>query len=282
MKRFLSRVGKIALAVLAGVVIGNPILLYFIQEKLIFFPHPINEGNRKLIRERYSAVSEVNLVGADGNKLHGWFQQAHGLNRAPLLIYFGGNEEDLSFVPSNKDRVEGWSLLAVNYRGYGLSDGVPGEAAIFADALVIHDAFIRRDDVDAQRIAVMGRSLGSGVATYLAANRPVKAVVLVTPYDSIASVAKEKFWFVPVSLILKHRFDSMALAPKVRQPALFVVASEDEAIPPVHAQRLFDAWAGPKTWRLVKGETHDTIGFDPDYWKAIGEFLEVNSMKLSK
>ena len=273
MKHFLSRVGRIALAVLAGVVIGNPILLYFIQEKLIFFPQPINEGNRALIRERYPAVSEVNLVGADGNKLHGWFQRARGLEKAPLLIYFGGNGEDISFMPSKRDLVEGWSLLAVDYRGYGLSEGAPGEKAIFADALAIHDAFIRRDDVDAGRVAVMGRSLGSGVATYLAANRPVKAVVLVTPYDSVANVAKEKFWFVPVSLLLKHRFDSVALAPKISQPALFIVASEDVTIPPVHARRLFDAWAGPKTWRLVKGETHDTVEFDPDYWKAIGEFL---------
>lgn len=265
------------LAVLAGVVIGNPILLYFLQERLIFFPHPMNEGNRKLVSERYSTVREVNLVGAQGNKLHGWFQQAQGLKQAPLIIYFGGNEEDLSFVPSNQDRVKGWSLVAVNYRGYGLSEGAPGETAIFADALAIHDAFVQRDNVDAARVAVMGRSLGTGVATYVAANRPVKAVVLVTPYDSIARLAKEKFWFAPVSLILKHRFDSVALAPKVRQPALFVVASEDEAIPPVHAQRLLDAWSGPTTWRLMKGETHDTIGFHPDYWKAIGEFLEATS-----
>jgi pimeloyl-ACP methyl ester carboxylesterase len=161
----------------------------------------------------------------------------------------------------------------VNYRGYGMSEGKPGEEAIFRDALAIYDAFAKRDDVDAKRVAVMGVSLGSGVATYLAAHRPVQAVILVTPYDSIARIAGEKFWFAPVTLILKHRFDSIALAPKVRQPALFMVAAEDEIISVANSRRLFDAWAGPKQWNLVKGEGHNTISFSADYWRAIGKFL---------
>ncbi len=279
MRRLASSSWRIALAVLAGVVIGNPILLYFLQEKLIFFPGPINEGQRRHIALRYPAVREIVLRSSDGGRLHGWYQQAPGVPRAPLLIYFGGNDEDLSYLPSARDRVAGWSMLAVNYRGYGLSEGVPGEAAIFADALAIVDAFSDRDDVDPQRIAVMGRSLGSGVAAHVASRRDVRAVILVTPYDSIARLAADRFWFVPVSVILKHRFDSIALAPKVRKPALFLVAARDDAIPPVHAQRLFEAWAGPKAWRLVNGETHDTIGFHPEYWKAVTDFLAANALR---
>src|SRR2546422_798722 len=145
----LREIGKITLAVLAGIVIGNPILLYFLQEKLLFFPHPINAENRALIEKRYPAVREVTVAGAGGQALHGWFQKTPGEERAPLLIYFGGNAEDVSFLPARKDRVEGWSLLAISYRGYGLSQGEPGQQALFADALAIHDAFARRPDVDA-------------------------------------------------------------------------------------------------------------------------------------
>lgn len=256
-----------------GAVLANPILLYFRQEKLLFFPDTINEGNRKVIRERFRYVEEVTLATADGKKLHGWFQRTPGAGRRPLLIYFGGNAEDLSFLPDKADRVAGWSLLTVNYRGYGLSEGEPGQKALFEDALLIHDAFARHDDVDAARIAVMGRSLGSGVAAYLASQRPVRAVVLVTPYDSIERVAQEKFWYAPVSLILKHPFDSLSLAPKIVQPALFMVAGEDRLIPPAHARRLFEAWAGPKQWHLVARENHDTIDADDGYWRVIGDFL---------
>ena len=276
MKRaMISSITRIALAVVVLAIIGNPVLLYLIQDRLIFHPLPVNEGNRQLIKERYASVQEVTVVSSDGTKLQGWFQRTRAAAKAPLLIYFGGNEEDVSYLPARDDRVEGWSLLIVNYRGYGLSEGKPGEEAFFRDALAIYDAFARRDDVDAKRVAVMGVSLGSGVATYLAAHRPVQAVILVTPYDSIARVAEEKHLFrlVPVGLILKHRFDSIALAPKVRQPALFMVASEDEMIPFASSQRLFDAWAGPKQWNLVKGEGHNTIDQSPDYWKSIDEFL---------
>ena len=273
MRRLLASAGRITVGVIVGAVIANPVLLYFQQEKLLFYPDSINEGNRKVIKEKYRNVEEVTLTTADRTRLHGWFQRTLGTGRRPLLIYFGGNAEDLSFLPDKADRVAGWSLLMVNYRGYGLSEGEPGQKAIFEDALLIHDTFARRDDVDASRIAVMGRSLGSGVAAYLASQRPLRAVVLVTPYDSIARVAQEKFWFAPVSLILKHPFDSLALAPKIERPALFMVAGEDTTIPPPHSRRLFEAWAGPKQWHLVARENHDTIEFDEGYWRVINDFL---------
>jgi fermentation-respiration switch protein FrsA (DUF1100 family) len=273
MKRLLVSAGRIAIAVIIGAAIANPALLYFQQEKLLFYPDTINEGNRRVIKERYRNVEEVTVSAADGTRLHGWFQRASAAGPAPLVIYFGGNAEDLSFLPAPSDRVKGWSMLAVNYRSYGLSEGTPGERALFTDALALYDTFTRRSEVDATRVAVMGRSLGSGVATYLAARRPVRAVVLVTPYDSVMNVAREKLWFAPVSLILKHPFDSLALAPRVDKPALFMVAEEDTTIPLPHSRRLYEAWAGPKRWHLVKRENHDSIEFDADYWRVIGDFL---------
>jgi len=270
----LASAGRITVGVIVGVVIGNPILLYFRQEKLLFYPDAINEGNRQVIRDQYRNVEEVTLATPDGKRLHGWLQRTPGPGRKPLLIYFGGNAEDLSFLPYRSDRVAGWSLLMVNYRGYGLSEGEPGQKALFEDALLIHDTFARRDDVDAARVAVMGRSLGSGVAAYLAAQRPVRAVVLVTPYDSVLNVAREKFWFAPVALILKHPFDSLSLAPAIRQPALFLVAGEDTIVPQPHSRRLFEAWAGPKQWHLVPRENHDSIDADDRYWQVIRDFLE--------
>ncbi|MBI3042245.1 MAG: alpha/beta hydrolase [Betaproteobacteria bacterium] len=281
MRRFLASVGRITIGVIVGVVIGNPVLLYFRQEKLLFYPVALNEGNRKIIKERYRHVEEVAIMAPDRTRLHGWFQRASGAGRAPLLIYFGGNAEDISPLPAAADRVSGWSMLMMNYRGYGLSEGAPGEKAMFADALLIHDTFVRREEVDAGSVAVMGRSLGSGVAVHLAAHRPIRALVLVTPFDSVASIAREKFWYAPTSLILKHPFDSLALAPKIDKPALFLVAAADSLVPLPHARRLFEAWAGPKQWQLVARENHDTIEFDPGYWRVIGEFLRSVSQPVA-
>ena len=261
-------------AVLAA--IGNPILLYFLQEKLLFQPLPVNEGQRAVLR-RFAAVEELTLAGEGGTKLHGWYQRAAGSGKAPLILYFGGNSEDVSYLPSSADRVPGWSLAVFEYRGYGMSEGEPGEQALFADALAIHDTFARREEIDARRIVVMGRSLGTGVATYVASQRPVLAAVLVTPYDSILHVASDKFWFAPVAWILRHRFESVALAQRMRHPAFFLVAGEDEEIPPHYALALYEQWGAPKRWHVFRGEGHNTIDAAPDYWTRIADFLAYES-----
>ena len=280
-RRLLASAGRITLGVIVGAIVANPILLYFQQEKLLFYPVRINEESRRFIRAQFRNVEEVVLPAADGTRLHGWYQRSPGAGRKPLLIYFGGNAEDISHLPAKSDKVAGWSLLMINYRGYGLSEGEPGEKALFADALLIFDAARRRDDVDPQRIAVMGRSLGTGVAAYLASQRPVRAAVLVTPYDSIRRVAQSIYWWVPVSLILKHPFDSLALAPKVDTPALFMVAGEDTLIPSPHSLRLFEAWAGPKRWHLVPRHDHDSIDADDGYWRVIAEFLAASGKPVA-
>ena len=135
----------------------------------------------------------------------------------------------------------------------------------------IYDYAARR--ADAGRIAVMGRSLGSGVAVYLAAQRPVAGVILVSPYDSIESVANGVYPFLPISLMLKHRFDSLSRAPQIKVPLLCLVASDDRVIPRPHSERLCAAWGGVKHWREIRPSEHDSVANAPDYWRAIAAFL---------
>ena len=119
----------------------------------------------------------------------------------------------------------------------------------------------------------MGRSLGSGIAVYLAQNRPVNGVILVTPFDSLTSVAQEKFPYLPIFLLLRHPFDSLTRAPSIKVPLLALVAGEDEIIPPHHAKRLVDKWGGPHTLKILAGAGHNTIDSNPDYWPSIGNYL---------
>lgn len=260
---------------LAGcVALGFPVLIYFLQERLIFFPQPLAADPLKA--NAGAAIEEVSLVTPDKVRLHGWLVRAAQMpthRPAPILIYFGGNAEEVSWLASSAGRYAGWSLLLLNYRGYGRSEGKPGEAEMFADALQIYDYASSR--AEGARIAVMGRSLGSGVAVYLATKRPVAGVILVSPYDSVENVARGVYPFLPISLMLKHRFDSISRAPGIELPLLCLVASDDRVIPRPHSERLYSAWGGNKQWREIRRAGHDNIADAPDYWRAIAEFLSV-------
>jgi len=267
---FLRRV----LAVLVGFAIGLPLLLFLAQDSLIFHPRPAPQD-----APRGQGIEEVVVPVGDGLVLSGWLARAPGnaTGRAPLLIYFGGNAEEVSHMSFVAARLAPWSVLAVNYRGYGGNPGKPGERELLADALAIYDWAARRPDVDPVRIVPMGRSLGSGVAVHVAAGRRVAGVVLVTPYDSLRAVAQGIYPFVPVSLLLRHSFDSMALAPAITVPMLAVVAGRDEVIPPSHARRLFNVWGGPRQWRELPAAGHNSISLDPAYWESVRTFLIANS-----
>lgn len=254
---------KIALVV----AIGLPLLAWLFQERMIFFPRPIE--SRPTQR---ASVEAVTLTVSEGVKLRGWLVKAAG-TRAPLVIYFGGNAEEVSWLVEAADQFAGWSLLLINYRGYGESEGKPGEKELSEDALAVYDYAQRRVDVAPERIVAMGRSLGSGVAVYLAAHRPVRGVILVSPYDSIIEVARHHYPFLPVSLLLRHRFDSLARVPQIEAPLLCVTAAEDRVIPVARSRALFEAWRGAKTWCQIPLADHDSVAGEPEYWRSIAAFL---------
>ena len=253
--------------IILGVALLLSLLMWSFQERLLFFPRPLE--SRPAPRPN---LEDLTLVAADGTRLRGWLVK-ESATPAPLVVYFGGNAEEVSWLVGVASRFVGWSLLLVNYRGYGESEGRPGEKELFQDALAIYDYAKLRPDVNPDRIVAMGRSLGSGVAVHLAAHRPLRGVILVSPYDSIAEVGRRHYPFLPVSLMLRHRFDSLALAPRADGPLLCLVASEDRIIPAAHSRVLFEAWRGAKTWREVPRSDHDSISGEPEYWRSIEGFL---------
>jgi len=137
----------------------------------------------------------------------------------------------------------------------------------------VHDWVVQSPDFDPARIVAIGRSLGSGVAVYLAAERPLAGVILVTPYDSLRAVAQRHYPFAPVGLLLRHNFDSIMRAPRIRAPVLMLAAGRDSVVPIGHARALFSKWAGPGTWREFADAGHNDLDSDPEYWNAIAAFL---------
>jgi pimeloyl-ACP methyl ester carboxylesterase len=263
------------LKIAGAVAIGLPVFLYFFQDRMLFYPTP-RAALSATPRPPRGTLETVTLTAPDGITLSGWFVSSGGpaLAPAPLAIYFGGNAEDVSWLIGMNDRLAGYSLLLLEYRGYGGSGGKPGESALFRDALLAYDYASRRRDVDATRIVAFGRSLGSGVAVQLAAQRPVSGVILISPYDSVRAVAQKIYPWLPVSLLLKHPFDSLSRAGAIGAPLLCVAAGRDSVIPVAHSRRLFDAWGGSdRRWVEIAGADHDDVAGEPAYWQEIAAFL---------
>ncbi len=239
--------------------------MFLFQDQLLF--HPRANDSRAVS----TLVKDAWKLETEEAELTGWFlQRASSL---PLVIYFGGNAQDVArrafdfLDPAMPDA----NYLFVNYRGYGSSTGDPGEQAFFADALRVYDEALELPHNG--NIVAFGRSLGSGVAVHLAAHRDLAAVVLVTPYDSITEVAAATYPWLPARWLLRHHFDSSALAPGIDVPALVYVAGRDRVIPPEHAEDLIRLWGGPVDVVRVPAAHHTNIQEFPSFYPSLNEFL---------
>ena len=257
-------------AILAIVAVGVPLLTYLLQDRLLFFPQPLAAAARAAIGQRHAFAKEVFLQSETGGRLQAWY--VPGDPHKPLVIYFGGNAEEVSgMLEDAHTRVPGLGWLLVSYRGYGGSEGKPSEAVITADALRWHAYAV--NELGAKEVIAFGRSLGSGAAVFLASQRPLKAVVLVTPFDSLVEVARHHYPLLPVQSLLRHPFDSASRGPGISAPLLCIAAARDDVIPPVHARRLYEAWGGPKRWLLLEEAGHNTTDSHPLFWQGVADFL---------
>jgi uncharacterized protein len=253
--------------------LGGALLLYLLQDKLVF--NPVRTPPTAFRSEPSHRMRAVTLTMADNVSLQGWWIRSDGEASGirPAVIYFGGRSEEVSWVSEQLSALCGMHALCINYRGYGSSQGKPTEDGILADALRLYDWVSLQPGVDAQRIAVIGRSLGSGVAAYLAAQRPAAAAVLITPYDSMVEIARRRFPYCAARLLLRHRFESVRFARQAKAPVLVLLAQNDEVVPLEHALRLIAAWSGGKQVETVEGTDHCDIQLHRGTWQAVGEFF---------
>ncbi len=253
--------------------------LYAFQDRLLFHPQALDPSNERQLKQNTQIeLLDITTEALTGQiHLRGWLlkQKEAATERAAtqrLVIYFGGNGDELSWMALDSRLPRHVSWAFINYRGYGQSEGVPSEAALFADALRFYDYFTQTRGYQPQHIMLMGRSLGTGVAVYLASQRPVAKLLLITPYDSIAAVAQGHIPWLPIRWLLKHPFDSYARAPVLRNPVTILAAEHDRTIPPEHAHRLHEVWGGPKQWRMVNSD-HNGIFEHVETWQIIRDFL---------
>jgi len=192
-------------------------------------------------------------------------------NSSRAIIYFGGNGESVDYnIPIFSQILKGFDICFVKYRGYGGSQGEPTEENLYRDALYIFDDMKKRYS----DISVIGRSLGSGVATYLASKRDIDRVVLVTPFDSLESVAKDAFPIFPISYMLKDKFNSIDRVGSIKCKTLVITAQNDKLITKEHSSHLIDRFQTDNIESLtIKKADHNSISFFQEYTQAIDDFF---------
>ena len=242
-----------------------------VQDSLLYYP-VARSGPLPPPPNGYT-IEPLAFAREEGIALRGWLVKPAD-TIAPLLVYFAGNAEEVSWLIAMAHRFEGRAIVLVNYRGYGESTGRPSEAALLADAVAVYDTLVARSDVNGTQTAVMGRSLGSGVAVHVAAHRAVDRVVLVSPYDSIAAVGAAHFPSMLVHVVLNDRYDSATQAPAIKTPLLAIAGVRDDIIPIEHSRRLYALWGGDKHWLELPGAGHNDLQEHPQYWPAIATFLK--------
>lgn len=263
---------KITGSILVVVYAGICALLYFNQDQLLFHPKPMAMEKITQILGAAPDFDTLSFQMRDGNRTCGFISRDTIRKKLPLVIYFGGNAEEVSHLMQKKNYFLNTVVVLINYRGFGLSKGIISEKTMFGDALEIYDQLLKNPEVDASHVTVIGRSIGTGVATYLSSQRKTSATVLITPYESMIDVAQEKYPFVPIGSLIKHPFRSKEYAASIATPMLALIAKNDEVIPTRHAYHLIEAWKG-KTEFLEVNETHNSIMNNEAVWKKIEEFV---------
>jgi len=259
------RVVLMLLLVAVAVLLALAGLLWSQQRRLIYHPAPRAVAPAATV---LPAAEEVSFPTGDGLRLAGWFVPAAGppgrgprQPRSPAVLVCNGNAGNRSHRAPLAAALAraGLAVLLFDYRGYAANPGRPTEPGLAADARAALDYLAARPDVDPARLVYFGESLGAAVALRLAVDRPPAALVLRSPFASLAEVGRRYYPWLPVSLLLADRYDALGRVGRLAAPLLVVAGERDRIIPASHSRRLFDAAPEPKRFVLLPGAEHNDL-----------------------
>lgn len=270
MKALLIGIGALGLGY-AGVILWFRLN----EDRLIFFP---DQGSVGLPAPEFGLETRrVSLTSADGTRLLAWaIAPSEPAGRWALVLH--GNAGNLATPgrPAHSRQFHrlGLGVLALDYRGYGESDGVPSEAGLYADARAAYDYLQDSLRIPPERVIIYGHSLGSAVAIELASEVPAAGLIIEGAFTSVPDIGAELYPFLPVRAMARSRFPSLQRIATLRTPVLIIHGRDDTTIPPAHGRRLFDAAREPKTLLEVPGGHDDAFEVGArEYEAGIAQFL---------
>ncbi len=228
--------------------------LYVFQDRLVYRRDMATTANYPLPQ----STERLELETDNGDVIVGNLVRARRQPSRGLVIGFSGNawnaDDCTTFIAHRMLDVD---IAVFHYRGYAPSTGTPSEAALFADALLVHDTLVK--GMAPERVYAFGFSLGSGIAAYLAANRPLTGQLLVTPFDSIEAIARKRYRGVPVRWLIKNPFRSIDHLAGKPIPTAVILASDDRIVPRERSERLIDSLVRPVLVQTIPDSTHVSI-----------------------
>ena len=269
---------RIGFALLVAFAAFTLIMAVF-QRRLIYYPRTATEGELRALAETVELDPWV-----DGqSRLIGWRSRggAEGGDTGVTILVFSGNA---GFALNRTYFIRGLSagfgaaadVRIFEYPGYGAREGRPSEKAFKEAALAALDEALAEGEGKGP-VLLVGESLGSGVAAYLAGRRPagVSGLLLITPFPSLTAVGRFHYPFLPVGLLMRDKFSSETALKDYEGPIAFIIAEMDEVVPAPLGQALFDGYAGPKRLWVQEARSHNNLDYDPEapWWREIQEFL---------
>lgn len=254
----------------------EPSMIYFPDRKLEVTPDAAG-----------LSYEDVFLTTADGVRVHGWFiptpdSPITGHRSPNTVLFLHGNAGNVSHRLDKLAMFHdlGASVLIIDYRGYGRSEGRPSEEGTYRDAQAAYEYLTGKTQrlsaphIEPRSIVVYGESLGSAVAVDLASRVAVGGVILEEPFTSIGDVGQEKFPFLPIRLLARTKYDSLGKIGRINAPLLIFHSRDDEYFPIRHAERLFAAAREPKRLVELHGSHNDAFSISGDKCRTgMKEFL---------
>jgi uncharacterized protein len=242
------------------------------QRRLIYFPSP---GAVPSAATLLPGARDALLDTEDGKRLGAWYLP--GDEKGPAVVVFNGNGGDRSGRALLADGLSrlGLSVLLFDYRGYGGNAGTPSENGLAADARAAQAWLAEQPEVDPTRIVYFGESLGAAVAIGLAVERPPAAMVLRSPFTSLAEVGRVHYPWLPIGRLLIDRYPSIDRIGSLTAPIMVIAGDRDDIVPDSLSKKLFDAAPEPKRYLSVPGANHNDPALidDPRLLAEVGRFL---------
>lgn len=262
-------------------------ILFFVQPRFIFIPTHNFQKTPDFYKINYKNIYLPVSKNLGGGEIHGWWIPAKKANSQTLLYLHGrGLNIGSNINQAYQFQKLGFSVLLIDYRGYGKSKGnFPTESQLYQDAEIAWNYLVNQQKIPADRIFIYGHSLGGAVAIELAVKHPeASGVIVQSSFTSMANTISRYPYFriFPINLILTNRFDSINKVKSLRIPILFVHGVDDPLIPHTMSENLYKAASYPKELLLIPGAKHNNgdLFFNNDrYRKSIQTFVNL-SLKL--
>ncbi len=246
---------------LAAAYAALTLTVFLLQDRLIFYPS-------KLWQAPHGDHVQPVTLARSGVTLHGWVVNPDA--EGPVLVYFGGNAEELSYLVHVFARLDATTLL-INYRGYGLSEGKPTASALIDDGRAVVEELAGRYRAD-RPLLLLGRSLGSGIAASVATSRPVDGLVMISPFRSLHHLADRVMPWLPTRWLLRHRIDPFATLDSLPEKTLVLYSPQDEIVPAAESRALLALFPNPPQVVEFRGG-HNVSLTSPEIWQSVEMFV---------